>query len=111
MPQHHIGQTVDAVAFSKQVDTTNELVLPTTGRVSVMTRHSTYEFDLGQLEGRGGVLGLEWRPARIEGSTFGGSMIALRRIIPGALLEFIAFDEGEHGKVYTTSPIENWEMP
>ena len=101
-PQHHIGKAVKAVEFAKQVDESGTVWfkdVPAGHVVRFATKHSLYDFDPHAKRMRGGVLGNEWVDGTVAGSTFGGSMLAMDRLIPGALAEFYA------PTMYTTSPI------
>lgn len=109
MAQHHIGQSVDAVKFSNQVDTSEEVRfddLPLGVTVRIATKNSLYEYNIEQEAVRGGVLGGEWVHGFVEGSTFGGSMIAVGRLIPGSLAEIRVPGQG----TFTTSPIAAIEV-
>ena len=109
MPNNHIGQDVDAVAFIDQIDTSEEVnftKLPIGAVVRVKTRNSLYEYSIENSAVRGGVIGDEWVAGYIAGSTFGGSMLAVDRLIPGALAEIVV-----SGKTtLTTSPIAAIEV-
>jgi hypothetical protein len=77
--------------------------------VNVETRHSTYRLRI--LDGasrsvliRGGRLFADDTPARIDGSTIGGSVLASGRIIIGFRLELSA-----GGRSVVTSPVQSIE--
>lgn len=107
--QHHVGYAVDAVAFVNQLDTSEEVrfaSLPIGSIVKFTTRNNTYEYDIENERVRGGVIGDEWVMGHVAGSTFGGSMLAVGRLIPGALAEIVVAGR----TTYTTSPIGTVEV-
>lgn len=104
MPQHHIGQDVMAVEFSRQVDESGTVWfkdVPPGHVVRFATRNSLYDYDPHAGRIRGGALGNEWVDGTVAGSTFGGSMLAIDRLIPGALAEIYA------PTMMTTSPLQS----
>jgi len=76
------------VAFLQQLDRSDEVVMEAGHRYMIATKSGSL-----YIHGTDGVM--------FHGSTFGGSMIAPGRLIPGARLEF-----SQGGKVYTSSPIQ-----
>ena len=87
MNNRHDGYDVDAVAFLGQLDLSDEVRVTPGRRYMVRTENGSV-----YVNGEDGVA--------FHGSTFGGSMLAIDRLIRGAHLEF-----SKHGKVYVTSPI------
>lgn len=86
--QEHSGFPVVAEDFLSQLDRSTEFEIPKTGLLTVKTKNSTYQFDLGAGLGRGGFIGEEWVRAEPRGATFGGSMIMDNRLIVGSYMEF-----------------------
>ena len=107
MAQHHIGQDVRAVEFARQVDESGTVWfrdVPEGSTVLFTTKNSIYQYDPHGKRIRGGVYGNEWRQGTVAGSTFGGSMLAIDRLIPGALAEMYA------PTMMTTSPLLSVEV-
>jgi len=74
-------------------------------RMTVLTRHSTYEIVIvsppaAEILVRGGVFFPAFTPVRLAGSTLGGSFLKLRSIFVGFNIEF-TFEGG----VIVTSPV------
>lgn len=103
MPNNHDGQAVDAVKFVKQLDRSGELEFEgLLGLLTVHTQNSIYQFDLGNGVVRGGVLGNDWVKGAPSGTTFGGSMIMIGRLLKDAYMEFVA-----DGRVFTSSRVKD----
>jgi hypothetical protein len=107
-PQHHIGQDVKAVEFGQQVDESGAVwfdKVPAGHLIRFSTKHSLYEYDPHAKRIRGGFVGNDWVDGEIAGATFGGSMLAPDRLIPGALAEMYP-----NGQMVTTSPLLTLEV-
>lgn len=100
--QEHSGFAVVAEDFLSQLDRSSEFLIPETGLLTIKTKNSLYQFDLGSQLGRGGYLGEDWVDAIPSGATFGGSMIMLGRVLIGSFLEF----NTKNGRV-TTSQVQD----
>ena len=106
MSQHHAGRTVDAVQFIEQVDRSGEFDFAgQVRRLAFTTKRSRYEWDPETGQVRGGAFGPDWVSGRFLGTTFGGSMLAVERLIPGAF-GAIAGPDGEMrtGTIQTIEP-------
>jgi hypothetical protein len=91
---------INATAFAKQLDTSGEIAVPTSGIWHIKTKNSVYEWDADNKTMKGGWIGDTPVGAYIVGTTFGGSMIKPGVLIPDAYMEAHAKD-----KDFTTSRI------
>jgi hypothetical protein len=104
MPNDHAGQTVIASEFIKQIDTSEEVPIPTEGVWEITTKNSVYIYDADNKTICGGIAGEEPRKCVINGTSFGGSMVKVGVLIPGARLNVTI--EGYDGWA-STSPMQS----
>ena len=101
---NHDGYAVDAVKCAAQLDEEGMVKVPTSGTLTIATLHTEYVFDADRGIMSGGICGTG-KKARIDGATFGGSLIALDRLYLDSHMEFAYWDD-ERWHIRTTSPIQ-----
>jgi hypothetical protein len=90
--------------FAAQLE--GAIPVPTSGRWLITTVNTVYTWDADRGIMSGGHCGIGKR-ARIDGATFGGSMIAIDRLYLDAHMEFVYWDELDQGHVQTTSAVQS----